>query len=180
MKTINNYRYILFAIMILGFFASFAQNEYGWTMIVYCNLLMGLLTAIEFGKHENAVWKQNKSGIILSALFCICIILFFAMVMLLKDELFETIAPYLGFSILGILVLEIILVIIGNRKTVELTSRSLALESLGLVIILFSSFCKFNHLPGSNALFILGNLILFPLYFSRGIINFFKEYKKGK
>src|ERR1035437_3692390 len=136
MKTLNNYRYILFAIMVLGFFASFAQNEYGWTMIGYCNLLMGLLTMIEFGKHEKAVWKQKKSAVIPLALFFISIILSICITIVSKDELMEIIGPYFAFSMLGILVLEIILVIIGNRKTAALTNRSLALESLGWVLLL--------------------------------------------
>jgi hypothetical protein len=47
MKTLNTIRYILFAIMLLGLFANFAQNEYGLEMIFLAMSLLGIIWLID-------------------------------------------------------------------------------------------------------------------------------------
>ncbi|MFL5752767.1 MAG: hypothetical protein ACJ76F_05125 [Bacteroidia bacterium] len=47
MKALSTLRYILFATMILGSFANFALNEYGFTMLSWSHGLIGLLFFIE-------------------------------------------------------------------------------------------------------------------------------------
>ena len=42
MKPITRIRIILFALMIFGSFANFALNEWGNTLIVWCEVLMAL------------------------------------------------------------------------------------------------------------------------------------------
>lgn len=47
MKIFNQIRYVLFALMVLGSFASFAQNEYGINILYVSELLIGVSLLIE-------------------------------------------------------------------------------------------------------------------------------------
>ncbi len=47
MKTINRIQYFLFAIILIGMFASFAQNEYSSMLLIYPYLFIGILFLIE-------------------------------------------------------------------------------------------------------------------------------------
>jgi hypothetical protein len=47
MKALSTLRYILFAIMVLGSFANFALNEYGFTMLSWSHGLIGFIFFIE-------------------------------------------------------------------------------------------------------------------------------------
>jgi hypothetical protein len=47
MKVFNHIRYVLFAVMVLGAFASFAQFEYGVKIIYISELLIGILFLLE-------------------------------------------------------------------------------------------------------------------------------------
>lgn len=61
MKILNQIRYILFAIMILGCFASFAQNEYGLNMVYFCELFLGLIFLTEAFLYFRANYKTSKT-----------------------------------------------------------------------------------------------------------------------
>lgn len=65
MKTINKIQYFLFAIILLGMFASFAQNEYSSILLNYPYLFIGLLFIIEifFSLKE---FRENQSTAVYS------------------------------------------------------------------------------------------------------------------
>ena len=54
MKIFNQIRYVLFGLMVLGAFANFAQNEYGWTIIYTAEFLIGLTFLV-----ESFLWLKN-------------------------------------------------------------------------------------------------------------------------
>ena len=47
MKTLNNIRYVLFAVSLVGLFANFAQNEYGLSMLWISDLFIALIFWVE-------------------------------------------------------------------------------------------------------------------------------------
>jgi hypothetical protein len=76
MKTLNNIRNILFCGIVLGAFASFAQNEYGIYIMIISGILIGL---IFFAEAIISCVKNWKSGVLralylLSENLCIGII----------------------------------------------------------------------------------------------------------
>lgn len=76
MKTINRFQYFLFALILLGMFASFAQNEYSSVLLSYPYLFIGLLFFVEM------CFSINKSGVTKSSAFysfveCLSLGLFF-------------------------------------------------------------------------------------------------------
>src|SRR6202008_3357834 len=54
MKALNTLRYILFAVMVLGSFANFAQNEYGFTMLSWAHFGIAAIFFIE------AIYRLKK------------------------------------------------------------------------------------------------------------------------
>jgi uncharacterized membrane protein len=61
MKALNNIRYILFGLMVVGAFASFAQNEYGLTIIFISDLLIGIIFIAESIIYFKANFGINKT-----------------------------------------------------------------------------------------------------------------------
>ena len=76
MKTIHRIQYFLFAIILLGMFASFAQNEYSSILLYDPFLFIGLLFFIEMFLY----FKEsggNQSSVLYSFFECLALGLFF-------------------------------------------------------------------------------------------------------
>jgi hypothetical protein len=61
MKILKQLRYILFAVMVLGCFANFAQNEYGLNMVYYSELFLGFTFFIEAFIHLKINYKATRA-----------------------------------------------------------------------------------------------------------------------
>ena len=63
MKTLNTIRYILFGFIVLGAFASFAQNDYGLDIIYVSEFFIGIIflaEAILYFRNESKVNKKRS------------------------------------------------------------------------------------------------------------------------
>ena len=77
MKTIHRTQYFLFAVILLGMFASFAQNEYSSILLSYPYLFIGILffiemyfSFIEFRKNQSSMSGSFLEPLALGIYFC--------------------------------------------------------------------------------------------------------------
>jgi len=61
MKTFNQIRYVLFALMVLGCFANFAQNEYGLDIFYVSHLLIAIIFFIESFIYFRLNYRTSKT-----------------------------------------------------------------------------------------------------------------------
>ena len=168
MKTINSIKYILIALIVLGFFANFAQNEYGIEIAFYS--LLGFLIIFLF---ESIYWrikepvttpKTNRSrsariiyplsGII--SLVCI--------VLAILSDIINLNIPGILFLILNLTWITglIILFIYSSLY------RPLFYESLALFFLCVSMIFKYLHFPGAGVLLIIACGFLSVHFFTQG------------
>jgi hypothetical protein len=178
MKAITRIRIILFALMVFGSFANFALNEWGITLIIWCEILMAAsflweiaLTLFERRKNRN----RKKLNVTLLAVTAVMIILFLIIInQITTQEIFEILIPY---TFLTLIILITIDALYDFFKKIE---NQVIYESFFLCMFFIGLIFKNNSFKGSDILLLLGILLLVP-YFITTTIKFFKEnYKSGK
>lgn len=175
MKTLSNIRYVLFALMVLGCFANFAQNEYGMVVVYLTTGLFAISWLINLGLLGTNQWKRRPVAIIARSNIALCVISF--LLLMFTENDFWVFATLI-FIVLLIVVLFVIAIM--NRKQMEQPGLTLPAESLGLMALFLGVFFKFLHWPGAGPLLIFGGLILVIVYLVEIIKGFGHEYQKGK
>ena len=182
MKPITRIRIVLFALMIFGSFANFALNEWGITLIIWCEILMAasFLGEIIASIIKNIKINYRKKLSILM-LSLICAILFFVFLIttlvLISKEVSDIFPKMLGSSFLGLILIIIIEALYDFFKKIENQGNY---ESFFLFILFLALIFKNNSWPGTDIMFVFSILFLVP-YFITTTFKFFKEnYKSGK
>jgi hypothetical protein len=178
-KRLNTIRYILFALMILGMFANFAQNEYGGRIINLCNTFMTLVSLVLVVYYERLLWKEKRSAALLLILLLISFLLMFLLILVAPD-----LGDVLIFSFLVtvppvILVIESIIVNVRNWKRSEPDPGFHALENFAMVLLLGGTQVKNMHWPGASIMLITGAMVMVFLFFPRMLRLLTHEFSKG-
>jgi len=168
MKVLKQIRYILFALMVLGCFANFAQNEYGRDLIVLCELLIGLTFLFEAVLVLND--KNKISNIKRAYLFFECIFLstiFIAYYLFSQDAKMP--GRLLGFFAAIFLSLQYLIYAI--RTLAKKTKKSGFLAILVFLFIITAILgivgltLKLNHWPGANLMMRISFFIALMIIF---------------
>lgn len=186
MKSITRIRIILFALMVFGSFANFALNEWGNTLIVWCEVFMvlsflGEIVSIVFNRYKTS-YRKKLSMIMLSLIGAIVIPVAITCITLwLITKSADIMLTVFGFVILvaSILLALTILVeaIYDFFKKIETQG---IYESFLLSIFFLALVFKNASFPGTAPMLVFSILFLVP-YFVTTTIKFFKtNYKFGK
>lgn len=156
MKQYQNFIIYFLCLMVVGFFANFAQNEYGMVLIGFSLLFTG---AILFGFAYNYIKHNLFYKIIMllgaTAYFFVLIANYTA-----KFEIIYLFALlYLG--IVPPIILPIIIRIL-ERKKVNKLSLLPYLEFIFLAYLCLGYFMKTMHLNGASAIFVMSSFLLIP------------------
>jgi len=150
MSNIKNIATMALLVVLLGFFANFAQNDYGLKMVKY-GLAVFAYTMIFF------MWNSLKSGrkffIALSSLFCI---IEFSKDVLIKMYT-ETglISIFIQFFIIILLWLFPVFLLIGERKKNEKSQIAEFTDACFIFVLGMGYFFKMNYGVGAAALMVL-------------------------
>jgi hypothetical protein len=182
MKPITRIRIVLFALMIFGSFANFALNEWGNTLIIWCEILMAtsFLGEVVFTLFKNIKINYRKKYSVLLLSFVGATLLFVGILIALTN--FSKVNSELIPIMLGITFLVLILIIIIEAlyDFFKKYKNQGTYESFFLCMFFIGLFFKNSRFKGSDILLLLGVLLLVP-YFITSTIKFFKEnYKSGK
>jgi len=175
MKTLNEIRYFLFATIVLGCFANFAQNEYGLSMLYYSSLFISFIFFIEAFVFYSRTRSESKTkAIYLFAehflLGCIFLGTFFK---------WEFILPPGPFLVFGSLLLILLYFIYAIRMLIKESKKGLLL-SLVLFLFIIATMssvtglaAKLQHFPGSR---ILMNISFYSVVFLLLIVILKRKY----
>ena len=173
MKSIEKLKYILLGLIILGFFANIAQNDYGMRIVLWSLISISLVFLSEtvyYGLKEKPPFPLEKpfpkvkiiGGIIgiLAAFF----ILFFG--------------PFGDGGLINFLV-GFIFLVSSIALLIQIFSRikPMFIESFSLFIYSTSFMFKMNHYAGASILMVLSSLFLI-CYFTIISIRFFVREKR--
>jgi hypothetical protein len=165
MKQINNLIVITLCVSILGFFANWAQNDYGMTTIAYCMLVCGTLLF-------------SKCFLLIKHLRAASLFFLIAMASYLFLIVFNNYpGPEIIFSLLAVLALfcPIFLVPLIIKKTELKAERKTDFISyffqFFLAMFCIANYFKLSHLGGAGVLLVLSGLIIFPA-FMEAILSF--------
>jgi len=174
MKTLNNIKYILMFIIVFGFFANFAQNEYGLTLALYSLLTCMLIfiadtiyyrikekpTIPKKERSKVSRWLYNLSPIV--ALICISIEIIFV-----SDE----------FNIPDLTLMLTSFAAVIITFVYSSIYRPQFYESLFLVLFCIGMLFKNLHYPGAGVLMVIACMGLVIYFYTIGTIQY-KEIKK--
>jgi hypothetical protein len=173
MKTLRTIQYILFAFLIIGFFANFAQDSYSMEIIASATLFLALVSLIMVFIYIKKIWKHKKSSLAFFMLFVLSIIL---LIFFGDSSMGESIL----WTMFGLLIIELIWIIIENWKKAQSTNRFLAMEKGGIFLLLAGYAFKIQHYPGANFMLIFSLFIFLFLYLFKAFKLLFSEWKNGK
>lgn len=160
MKQIHNTIIILLCLMILGFFANFAQNSYGSEIIA---ISLGLISLLLFIKGFILVrHKKHLSWMVPSSYGLLIISSFFARFLGDMDQilifiiLLGTFLPTLIFSIVNTLINY-------RKKTKELSPLIDFFGSIFFGLFCLGLFLKILHQPGASVIMVSGGFLIIPI-----------------
>ena len=155
MKVFNQLRYVIFALMLLGCFANFAQNEYGLQILHFSEFIIGLTFIIE----GLLLFKGNYMISRTRAIYLISEHFWLGLLFIGYYLTFVGIFAFPRLIILiSILFLSIQYLIFGIRKLIKESPKGklqavfLFLQSLFSILLITALSWKINHWPGSNKL----------------------------
>lgn len=185
MKTLNSIRYILFACLIIGLFANFAQNGYSGSITFSSTFLLALVSLAMIFGYSKKIWKQNKSSAIFLLIFILGWVLLILLIPLINNISIierngETIALSIFFLIAGATLAELIWVIIENWKKPEPSDKFLAMENIGLFFIFLGYAFKLYHWPGASFMLMFSLPVFLFLYLFKAFKQLFSELRNGK
>jgi hypothetical protein len=176
MKSLNSIKYILLALIVLGFFANFAQNEYGFDLIFYSLLgffaiFISELIYYEI-KHKPKVPKNKIRKKIEIIIYTIGTIIMVVVLINISYPKFSFLFPiFMGFIIIMALASVIILIMESIRKPLHT-------ETSAFILLIFGFVFKYFHWPG-GALIVLGYSVFFMTHFITQSVIAFHEIKKS-
>jgi len=168
MKQLNNLLIITLCISVLGFFANWAQNDYGIQLIGYCMLVCSVLL------FTNAyILIQSAKAIKVLFLFTMACYAFLIVFNHYKfpDVIFvsaSTIALFFPIIIIPIAIK------ISERKQEHKTDLFYYVVHVFLAMFCLGIFFRISHLTGAGQLIVMSGFIVFPL-----ITHALSEIKNG-
>ncbi len=183
MKPITRIRIILFALMIFGSFANFALNEWGNTLIVWCEVLMALsflgdITITLYHRVKtNERKKLSKVMLVLIATMLLSVLSAIFSLFFFKFS-FAYVFPYTVF--IAFFILLLIIIIEALYDFFKKVDSKFIYENVFLFICFMALIFKNASWPFTGQMIIFGVLFLVP-YFITTTMKFFKaNYKSGK
>jgi hypothetical protein len=164
MKSLNSIKYILLAFIVLGFFANFAQNDYGFDIAAFS--LLGLLlifiaeTIYYAIKEEPRLTKERRKKK-LKILFAI----FISISIFLMSQL-NTNSSFFWILLFFILTFVCILIVLFSLN------KPMLLESISLLIFSIGFIFKSLHLIGSGVIIVISCVSLAANYITQSVIKF--------
>lgn len=171
MKTLKAFKYILMALIVLGCFASFAQNQYGEVIAVFALtalVLVFLTDMVYFIKKEKPLIAKENRNRKLIFYPAITAILTVVIAIILSSFLHF---PWLVFISICILFtsLTILVIYLSHIKPLFIESLLFFLYSTGILF-------KLNHWPFSMELTTIATVFLLG-YFISGTVIYFRNEK---
>ena len=172
MKTLNSLITISLCLTILGFFANFAQNDYGLQLVAYCMLIISILLyakAFILIKHK----KVLRAGLLLAyvCLFVTAIIINKG----LRDFVIIPVALYALFF--PTLIIPLIITITEFKK--ENKTRLFPYYfAVFIGLFCWGNYSKISHYGGATMAVVCGGFIILPILFR--VINLIKKGIKEK
>jgi hypothetical protein len=164
MKRIQNLIIFFLCLCVVGFFANFAQNDYGIQIVAFSILFVGLALcwlAVNELQHFKNVGKV--------------LVLIWASPLILAFLPYDFMINLVFISLLSLLVLITVfpfIVILLERKKENKTNFIKYFENTLLAFLCIGNHAKIAHVPGAGPLIVLSTLIMIPL-----IWDFFKQTK---
>jgi hypothetical protein len=156
MKQIQNTIIILLCLSIIGFFANFAQNDYGMQVVAYCILIVGICLCL---LAVNELQHFKKVGLF-----------FFSLVVLPSFLSFISFNYVPDFAFLFIILILLVLITLFplivfkmERKKENKTNFIKYFEYTFLSLLCIGNYMKILHLPGASPLIVLSVFIFTPL-----------------
>lgn len=176
MKPIQNLIIFFLCLCVVGFFANFAQNDYGLAMIPYAMLIIGVLM-IELLRQT--IVKYAKLGYSLYIMILFPVISMFIYVYNKGETYFIISSIFLTLGFLYNIIVVPIIVYLYERKAREnkIIFRDY-FELIFLCLIPIAVYLKFNHLFGGGILMGTSMLIVIPYFFN--IIIRLKDFFNNK
>ncbi|HRG58981.1 MAG TPA: hypothetical protein PK323_08470 [Bacteroidia bacterium] len=160
MKQITNLIIFLLCLCLVGFFASFAQNEYGIVMVTYAMIIIGILL-LELIRINVA--KYKKLGYFIHLMIIFPALSIFIWIYDKGDTLIIifVLSMFIGF-LYNILILPLILFYIQKKSKITVISFADYYELLFLSFLPISLYLRANHLIGAGILIGSSMFIAFP------------------
>jgi len=182
MKASTRIRIILFALMIFGAFANFALNDWGNTVIVWCESLL----AVSFiGDIAGVSYQRIKSGnrkkLSIVLLVLIASMLLFVVLSILTIFYAKSLSDASFATLISIFVLLLLIVVVEALYDFFKNIESQGIyESLFLFMFFTALVFKNASFPGTGPMLVFSVLFLVP-YFITSTVKLFREnYKHGK
>lgn len=185
MKAITRIRIILFALMVFGAFANFALNDWGNTLIVWCEIFMALSFLWEMTEALYKRFKANdRKKLSMLMLSLIGIILFsivtVSLVILLTgsvDGLTDMLVPV---AIVSFLLLVLIIIAEALIDFFKKKEPGILYENVFLFLFFTALVFKNASMPATGAMLVFSILFLVP-YFITSTVKFFRaNFALGK
>jgi hypothetical protein len=164
MKRIQNLIIFFLCLCIVGFFANFAQNDYGMAIVPYAMLIIGVLM-LELLRYT--IIEYKKLGYSLYIMIFFPVLSMFIYVYDKGDTYFIVSSIALFFGYLHNLILVPLVIYFKERKTrtPKVNFRNY-FELIFLCLIPIAIYLKANHLIGGGILLGTSMLIVIPYLFS--------------
>lgn len=182
LKEVNNTIIFLLCLMLIGFFANFAQNDYGMELIIFCCGLVSLSFYIK--TFYQIISKKIFNAIFAFSFLCGIYIVFFvngmegaSRISFGHNNFFVFITAYIIFIFAPSIIIPL-LIVIKERKFKEKTISSNYFTSLFSAMFCLGIYMKEYKLAGASIVLILSGFIILPM-----LISFFKSmysYIKAK
>ena len=177
MKSLNTLKYILLALIVLGFFANFAQNSYGFLLVFFSLLgyaLIFITDTIYYGIKEKPLLpvgkRRKKLKIILLFVFFVCILSPVILQFFIQNT---TILQLLIASDIIICIISLIILIVLSSL-----NKPLFTESLSFLLFCLGFLFKWERFPGANNIIVISAVFLATHFITQSVITF-NEIKKS-
>jgi hypothetical protein len=176
MKRNQNLIIFFLCLCVVGFFANFAQNDYGMAIVPYAMLIIGVLM-LELLRHT--IIEYKKLGYSLYIMIFFPVLSMFIYVYDKGDTYFivSSIALFLG-SIHNLIIVPLFIYFSERKTNTPKVNLKNYFELIFLCLVPVAVYLKFNHLFGGGVLMGASMLIVIPYLLN--IIIKFKEFLHNK
>ena len=158
LKFIHTSIVLLLCICILGFFANWAQNDYGMNLVLFCLLGVGILLAISsviYVGHK----KYYRELLALCFLFPFLLPLFVSLELQIGQIMFLSLSSVL----LQTLIIPIFIFFSEKNKPLK-TDWNSFYPSIFVSLFCLGNCLRMLHLPGASVVLVSSSFILIPYY----------------
>lgn len=155
---IQNSIVFLLCICILGFFANWAQNDYGMKLVMFSLLFLGILLAC-----FSILQIQHQK--IIKTLFTFCFIFLFLLPFLVHLNFQVNIILIIASIFLLLLTLFLpFALFIFDKKSQEKTNWGSFYPAIFVALFCLGNSLKLLHMPGASVVLVSSSFIIFPYY----------------